>query len=106
MRLLTLYNYQNYEPEEAAPGRFGTMIMPVLPPEFAPANGGSLEKRLIGGLHAARRYVEAHPERTGGMSLLGGEIEMTEVTAGGINIRTIGRFADYEETHHAAAAVA
>ena len=109
MRVASLYNYRGedgYELEELPPGTVGTMPVPQLPPEFAPAvNGLSLDKRLITGLHACRAYAEAHPERTGGAALVGGEIEMTEITAAGINVRTIGRFADYEQARNAGAAV-
>lgn len=106
IRLMTLYNYQDYQPEELPAGVAGTMTMPVLPPEFQPGVAGvPLDKRLIEGLHACRRYYEAHPERTGGLSLVGGEIEKTEITRDGIAIRTIGRFSDYEQTRNAGAAV-
>ena len=109
MRVASLYNYNGengYEPEELPPGTSGTMTMPVLPPEFAPVvNGLGLDKRLVSGLHACRAYAEAHPERTGGAALVGGEIEMTEITPAGITVRTIGRFHDYDQIKHAGAAV-
>jgi hypothetical protein len=104
-KLWTYYNYRdNYEVEEFPEGAVGTVIMPVLPPEFAlPPEAARLplDKRMIAGMHAAKRYFDSN-----GAAIVGGEINVTEATAAGVACRTIGRFADYAQTATASAAVA
>lgn len=105
VKLWTFYNYRDdYAPEEFPEGAIGTVIMPVLPPEFAlpPAAAAlPLDKRLIAGMQAAKRYFLANCA-----AIVGGEIQVTEANAAGVACRTVARFADYEETAKASAAVA
>jgi hypothetical protein len=108
-KLWAMHNYNTeYEHAEVLPeGVYGTTIMPVLPPEFALSPDAArlpLEKRLIAGMQAARRYCQSG--RTPQKAIIGGEIQITEVTADGVGCRTVARFPDYEQTAHASAAVA
>ncbi len=104
-KLWTMYNYNGeYQPEEFPEGAYGTVVMPVLPAEFAlpPAAAAlPLDKRMVAGMQAAKRYFEAN-----GAAIVGGEVQITEATAAGVACRTVARFPDYAETANASAAVA
>lgn len=119
-KLWGFYNYRDdYAPEEVPAGLHGTLALPPLPPEFKPPELDKLplERRLIAGMQAQKRFAAAlvtRPLRDGstnpaagcGKSIIGGEIIVTEATAAGVTSRSVARFADYDETAHASAAVA
>ena len=103
-----LWRRIGYDREELPAGMVGTFTVPQLPPEFAgqELKGLPLDRRLVEGLHRCKAWVEDNPERNKGVAIVGGEIERTEITPDGISVRTIGRFADYEQVHAGAAVLA
>ena len=104
MRVLAFRNYENFEPIDDA-GQTGLSCLPVLPTEYLPRDAAGLpvERQMVAIMHALRRYLADHPEVV--PAIIGGEIEITEITRSGVSSRMVHRFDDYEQTLIAAGAV-
>lgn len=88
-RLFSAWNYEGFEAHELPPG-CGCGVIPVLPSELRPDIAGlPLRDRLLAGIRAAARYFASDPERAKG-AVIGGEIELTTITASEIACRPIG----------------
>jgi hypothetical protein len=77
----------------------------ILPQEYLLRDlaGLSPDRMLISLMKAMRRYIGDHPEVV--PALVGGEVQITEITKDGVSTRMAYRFPDYEQVRHAAAAV-
>lgn len=105
-RLLAAYNYNDFSIEEMPATASGAAVLPALPPEFVPNLAGmSIERQAIAGLQAARQYIESDQERSRGV-IIGGEVELTEITERGISTAVVGTLPGYSQLRHASAAVA
>lgn len=84
----------------------GLSSLPTLPGDYVPRGAGALpvDKQLVAVMQSLRRYFADHPEVV--PAIIGGEISITEITKHGVATRMVHRFADFETTRIAAAAVA
>lgn len=88
-RLFAAYNYQGYSLEEFPPG-CGCGVIPCLPESLRPDIAGlPLRDRMMRGIRAAASYFASDPERAKG-AVVGGEVEMTTITASEVSCRPIG----------------
>lgn len=105
IRLWQFLSYRDFVSEEADKSLQGFMTLPRLPAVYVPVVAGRPPTAaLIEGVLACGRYFEAEPDVNCGMRI-GGEVIATEITPKGVSVRVVHRFADYEETGVAAAAL-
>jgi hypothetical protein len=105
MRLWSLDSYAGYEARADSGEQFGLLPFPRLPKPFMPViDGDPADSDLVDIIQAAGRYF-AEPASGMAGARVGGEVLAIEITPGGMSQRTLHRFADYQETLHAAAAV-
>lgn len=103
MRMWGFASYCAYEPNEQGADWHGKRSFPAVPPGFMPhLDGKTLPRQLVQIFEALQRFGEARPDL---QIKIGGELLAFEVSRDGITQRTIHRFADYEQTKHAGAAV-
>lgn len=99
--------FRNFEGYRAVPddGTAGVSCLPLITPEYIPKGLAQVppEQALVALMQAMRRFLADHPEVV--PALVGGEIQITEVTAKGVASQIVHRFEDFETVRHAAAAV-
>jgi hypothetical protein len=104
MRLWQFQNMQDYQPHDAGE-YYGLHILPTLPANYVPrVHNPATDRDLVRAVEAAGRYFVDHPELCCG-ARVGGEVVCTDLTPRGLTHRTLHRFADYEATRHAVAAI-
>lgn len=88
-RLFLCVNYRGFALEEY-PAAAGIGVIPALPSALRPNIAGlPLRDRMLAGIRGASRYFASDPERAKG-AVIGGEIEMTTITASEVSCRPIG----------------
>lgn len=104
MRIFQFLSYDRYA-VQADEGRYGLTPFPLLPAHYMPRLQGPVtDAHLVEVIEAVGRYFIDEPEIACG-ARVGGEVMAIELTPEGMAQRTLHRFADYEETRNAAAAV-
>jgi hypothetical protein len=106
MRVFTFNNYQGYAPQHDEGRLQGLLPFPSLPPERFPATSElTPEETHVAIIQAIGRLFADYPSEMGG-ARVGGEVVSWTITPEGMEQRTLHRFADYDETQAAGAAVA
>lgn len=103
MRLWYFANHDSYRPQEGTSMQ-GLNPFPRLPADFVPTLTGLADDDQLIAMVKGIGNAFADPALRMGGAHIGGEIVAYELTPGRMEMRTIYRFADYEQTRHAAAA--
>jgi len=96
----------DYEPLWGENEMGSLRAVPTLPDAYVPreAAGKPVETQLVAIMTAMRSFFADHPEVV--PAVIGGEVQLTEVTRQGVTSRIVHRFSDFEQTRIAATAVA
>ena len=104
MKLWQYISSDLFRPREDEEGHYGSLSFPRLPPKYAVVAADLSESdRLVAMVKAIDQYFTDEPGINCGQRV-GGEIIVTDIVPSGIATRRLYRFADYEQTQHAAAA--
>jgi hypothetical protein len=97
-------NMRSYQAEDVGEC-YGMLAFPRIPAKYQHAvKGAPTDRDLVRAVEAAGRYFVGEPEINCG-ARVGGEITCFDITPRGLTYRTLHKFADYEQTRHAAAAI-